>query len=56
MSERFRAAHPEIPWQQIVGMRNVLVHRYFGVDFDVVWSVVENDLPRLRATLEGVQG
>lgn len=40
--------HPEIPWTSIVGMRNVLVHHYFEIDSDIVWSVVENDLPRLK--------
>lgn len=43
-----QARFPEIPWGPIVGMRNVLVHQYFGIDTDIVWSVVERELPGLK--------
>lgn len=52
--DEFRDAHSEIPWHEIVGMRNILVHHYFGVDANVVWSVVENDLPRIEAAVRKV--
>ncbi len=42
-----KVAHPEIPWWQMTGMRNRIVHRYFGVDLDILWSVVREDLPVL---------
>lgn len=51
ISDAFRDAHSEIPWHEIVGMRNILVHHYFGVDKNVVWSVVENDLPPIEASV-----
>lgn len=41
-------AHPEIPWRQIIGMRNVLTHGYEDVDPDIVWNVVVNEMPVLR--------
>jgi len=52
LSPEFRAQHAEIPWAQIIGMRNILVHRYFGIDVDAVWSAVERDLPELGSQIE----
>jgi len=49
LTEPLRQAHPDVPWAAIVGMRNVLVHDYFGIDLEEVWSTVERDLPPLRA-------
>ena len=47
-----RQAYPEIPWSQIVGMRNRLVHAYFDINLDILWQVVQDDLPALIAQLE----
>ena len=47
ISDEFQEEHPDIPWFKIIGMRNILVHDYFHIDIDVVWSVVENDLTAL---------
>ena len=47
-----RRAHPTIPWQDIVGIRNRLVHGYFDIDFRVVWDTVIQDLPKLIDQLE----
>ena len=46
--------HPEIPWVRIIVMRNVLVHEYFGIDPEEVWSVVERDLPDLKRKIEAI--
>ncbi|MFW6107766.1 MAG: DUF86 domain-containing protein [bacterium] len=43
----FRSSHPQIPWDQIVGMRNRLVHAYFDIDYEQVWSTLTEDLPPL---------
>ncbi len=56
ISDEFRDAHGEIPWHEIVGMRTILVHHYFGVDTNVVWSVVENDLPAVEAAIRKILG
>lgn len=47
----FKEKHPDIPWEEIVGMRNVIVHEYFGILPDVVWDVIENELPPLRSQI-----
>lgn len=52
LSEAARAKSPEIPWRQGCGLRDVLIHEYFGVNFQAVWRVVEADLPVLRAAVE----
>ena len=54
VSDELRAAHPTIPWQDIGGFRNRVVHGYFDVDLDRVWAIVHDDLPPLIAALEGV--
>lgn len=48
LTQEMRASMAEVPWPEIIGMRNILVHEYFGVDRDIVWAVVEKDLPPLR--------
>ncbi len=47
-----RAQIPEIPWPEIVGLRNRLIHGYDEVDFDILWQIVGHDLPRLIEILE----
>jgi uncharacterized protein with HEPN domain len=51
ISEGFQDEHPQIPWSKIIGMRNILVHDYFGIDIDIVWQVIKKDLPQLAETI-----
>jgi uncharacterized protein with HEPN domain len=46
-----RSKYPAIPWKEIAGMRDVLIHAYFGVKLEQVWKVIEEDLPPLKETL-----
>ncbi len=56
LSQAFRDRHPEIPWQDIIGMRNRIAHAYFAVDLRAVWDTTQSDLPTLRAWGERVLG
>lgn len=49
--EDVRLRYPEIPWHQMKGIRNILIHEYFGVDSETVWNTVQSDLPRLKIQL-----
>lgn len=49
---QFREENPKIQWSEMAGMRDVLIHNYFGVDYDLVWNVVTIDIPELQMELE----
>ena len=46
--------HPQIPWKEIAGLRDVLTHEYFGVSIPRVWKVIIDDLPRLKEQIEKI--
>ncbi len=52
LSENTRETAPEVPWREIIAMRNRLIHGYFAVDLDILWTVVNDDLPELIDTLD----
>ena len=54
MSQEFRDSHPEIPWRDMIEMRNVLIHEYFGVIVETVWKTIQKDLPPLKKEVEGI--
>jgi len=54
ISSETQAAHPEIAWREIIGMRHKIVHDYMNLDEDVLWEVVTQDLPPLIAALEHI--
>ena len=49
LSEDFKSRHPQIPWRNISGFRNILVHDYLGIKHDRVWEIIKGDLSLLRA-------
>jgi uncharacterized protein with HEPN domain len=54
LPDEFQARYANVPWADMVGMRNILVHHYFGIDTDAVWSVVERDLPELKMNIQTI--
>lgn len=47
----FKTKHPDIPWKQIAGMRDILIHEYFDVDLALTWKVVKQELPLIKKKL-----
>jgi uncharacterized protein with HEPN domain len=50
----FQTDHANIPWADIIGMRNLLVHHYFSIDREAVWSVIEKDIPELKKNIQAI--
>ncbi len=55
LPEDWRTSHPEIPWRQIIAMRNVMIHGYDIVVSDVLWDVATNDVPKLRTAIRALR-
>jgi uncharacterized protein with HEPN domain len=54
VTKESRDSHPEVPWLNIIGMRNRLIHVYFDIDLDRVWDTITDDLPPVIAALEEI--
>lgn len=55
LPDEVRARTPEIEWRKLIGLRNVLIHSYFGVDEDILWDLVQNKVRPLRAALRTLE-
>ena len=49
-----RMRYPDVPWDEIIGMRNRLMHEYFGVDLDIVWQTIQDDLMPLQIAIKAI--
>ena len=56
VSEETQQRHQEIPWPQIIGLRNRLVHGYYDINLDILWQIIQNDLPPLTERLKAIVG
>lgn len=54
ISDEIKSNFSQIEWNQIVGMRNVFVHEYFGIDESIVWEIIKNDLPELKVRVREI--
>jgi len=54
LPEGFRRKYKEIPWNKIAGMRDKIIHHYFGVDLETIWKVVKEDIPQLKKQIHKI--
>ena len=52
--QKIRKNHPDIPWQEMAGMRDKLIHFYFGIDYNLVWQTIKNRLPKVKAKIKKI--
>ena len=52
--DHIRKGYPDVPWKRMAGMRDRLIHEYFGVDLEIVWETIEQDLPQLKVLIQKV--
>lgn len=50
----FKDKHPDVPWKEIAGMRDILIHEYFGVNLERVWKTAKEDLPEFKKTVSEI--
>lgn len=55
ISMHLRSQYPGIPWKEMSGMRDKLIHDYFGIDVDVVWKTVKEDIPYLKSLIKNIE-
>jgi uncharacterized protein with HEPN domain len=54
LTDELKSEFTEVEWRKIIGLRNILVHEYFGVDEKIVWDIIQEDIPELRTQVETI--
>ncbi len=52
--EEIRSRYPQVPWRDMAGLRDIIVHQYFGIKLDLIWKVIQSDLPRLEEQMRSI--
>ena len=52
LDEEFIASNPEVEWEKVIGMRNFIIHEYFGVDLKIVWDTIKEDIPSFKENIK----
>ncbi|MHA1386733.1 MAG: HepT-like ribonuclease domain-containing protein [Candidatus Helarchaeota archaeon] len=52
--EDFKYTQPEIEWKKITGLRDILIHAYFSIDFDILWDIIKNKIPKLKKDISKI--
>lgn len=55
LSNRIKSSSPEIPWKDVTGMRNKITHEYFGVDLEIIWKAILEDLPAFKKAIKNLK-
>lgn len=53
--KEFKARYSDIPWRKIIDMRNKVIHEYFGVDFEILWETIQEDIPELKKKINKIK-
>lgn len=54
LPEDFRNKYPELPWKEMAGLRDILIHKYFGIDYRSIWDIAKNKIPKLKEQMEEI--
>ena len=54
IDDEFKSIHPHIEWRKMAGTRDHLIHHYFGIDYDILWDIIENKIPELHYSIKEI--
>ena len=52
--DNFKNSYPELPWRKMAGLRDILIHQYFGIDMELTWEIAKNNVPELKLEIKSV--